>query len=132
MLPPAEAAIYWAAALIPGVTLIPGTTDMTGRAGFGIALTDAAGLQCEWIFSKDTYTFLGTRATQVTNLASLPLMARPAAKSAHGFPGPEPGTWIVEPGTFVPGPKAGTLLAETAIVARGAADSLGGEPTLFA
>jgi hypothetical protein len=36
----------------------------------------------------------------------------------------------VEPGTFVPGPKAGTLLAETVIVARGA-NSLCGEPTLF-
>jgi hypothetical protein len=37
----------------------------------------------------------------------------------------------VEPGIFVPGPKAGTLLAETVIVARGAANSLGGKPTLF-
>jgi hypothetical protein len=43
-----------------------------------------------------------------------------------------PGTWIVEPGTFVPGPKAGTLLAETVIVARGAVNSLGGKPALFA
>jgi hypothetical protein len=41
-----------------------------------------------------------------------------------------PGPW--SPGTFVPGPTAGTLLAETAIVARGAANSLGGKPTLFA
>jgi RNA polymerase sigma-70 factor (ECF subfamily) len=134
VLPPAaEAAIYWAAALIPGVTLIPGTTDMTGRAGFGIALTDAAGLQCEWIFSKDTYTFLGTRATQVTNAPGFVATDGEAgSKVGTWFPGPEPGTWVVEPGTFVPGPKAGTLLAETAIVARGAADSLGGEPTLFA
>jgi len=38
----------------------------------------------------------------------------------------------VEPGTFVPGPKTGTLLAETAIVARGAANSPGGKPALFA
>ena len=37
----------------------------------------------------------------------------------------------MEPGIFVPGPKAGTLLAETVIVARGAASSLGGKPTLF-
>ena len=42
---------------LPGVTLIPETTDMTGRAGFGIALTDSAGLQNEWILGKDTYTF---------------------------------------------------------------------------
>ena len=46
--------------------------------------------------------------------------------------GSEPGTRIVEPGTFVPGPKTGTLLAETAIVARGAANSPGGKPALFA
>ena len=39
------------------------------------------------------------------------------------------GFGIVEPGTFVPGPKAGTLLAET--VMGGAANSLGGKPTLF-
>jgi RNA polymerase sigma factor (sigma-70 family) len=134
VLPPAaEAAIYWAAALIPGVTLIPETTDMTGRAGFGIALTDPAGLQNEWIFSKDTYTFLGTRATQVTNAPGfVATNGEAGTKVGTSFPGPEPGTWVVEPGTFVPGPKADTLLAETAIVARGAANSLGGKPTLFA
>jgi RNA polymerase sigma-70 factor (ECF subfamily) len=133
VLPPAaEAAIYWTAALIPGVTLIPETTDMTGRAGFGIALADSAGLQNEWIFSKDTYTFLGMRATQVTNAPGFVATdGRGGAKVGTWFPGPEPGTWVVEPGTFVPGPKAGTLLAETAIMARGAANSLGGKPTLF-
>jgi RNA polymerase sigma factor (sigma-70 family) len=134
VLPPAaEAAIYWAAALIPGVTLIPETTDMTGRAGFGIALTDSTGLQDEWIFSKDTYTFLGTRATQVTNAPGFVATdGGVGTKVGTSFPGPEPGTWVVEPGTFLPGPKAGTLLAETAIVTRGAANSLGGKPALFA
>jgi len=134
VLPPAaEAAIYWAAALIPGVTLIPVTTDMTGRAGFGIALTDSTGLQNEWIFSRDTYTFLGTRATQVTNAPGFVATdGGVGSKIGTWFPDREPGTWIVEPGTFVPGPKAGTILAETVIVARGAADSLGGKPTLFA
>jgi RNA polymerase sigma factor (sigma-70 family) len=133
VLPPAaEAAIYWTAALIPGVTLIPETTDMTGRAGFGIALADSGGLQNEWIFSKDTYTFLGTRATQVTNAPGfVATSGEVGAKVGTWFPGPEPGTWVVEPGTFVPGPKAGTLLAETAIVARGTANALGGKPTLF-
>jgi hypothetical protein len=133
VLPPAaEAAMYWAAALIPGVTLIPETTDMTGRAGFGIALTDSTGLQDEWIFSKDTYTFLGTRVTQVTNAPGfIATDGGVGTKVGTSFPGPEPGTWVVEPGTFVPGPKVGTLLAETAIVARGAANSLGGKPALF-
>jgi RNA polymerase sigma factor (sigma-70 family) len=131
--PAAEAAIYWAAALIPGVTLIPETTDMTGRAGFGIALTDSAGLRNEWIFGKDTYTFLGTRTTQVTNAPCFVATdGGGGSKVGTWFPGPEPGTWVVEPGTLVPGPKAGTLLAETTIVARGAANSLGGQPTLFA
>jgi hypothetical protein len=133
VLPPAaEAAIYWTAALIPGVTLIPETTDMAGRAGFGIALADSGGLQNEWIFSKDTYAFLGTRATQVTNAPGfVATSGEGGAKVGTWFPGPEPGTWVVEPGTFVPGPEAGTLLAETAIVARGTASSLGGKPALL-
>lgn len=134
VLPPAaEAAIYWAAALIPGVTLIPETTDMAGRAGFGIALTDSTGLRNEWIFGKDTYTFLGTRATQVTDAPGFVATdGGDGTKIGTSFPGSEPGTWVVEPGIFVPGPRAGTLLAETAIVARGVANSLGGKPTLFA
>ena len=130
--PPAQAAIYWAAALIPGVTLVPETADMRGRAGFGIALADSTGLQTELIFSKDTYMFLGTRAAQVTNAPGFVATdGGVSTKIGTSFPGAEPGTWVVEPGTFVPGPTAGTLLAETAIVARGAATSLGGEPALF-
>lgn len=114
------------------MTLIPETTDMTGRAGFGIALTDSVGLQNEWIFGKDTYTFLGTRSTQFTDAPGFVATdGGVGTKIGTSFPGPEPGTWIVEPGTFVLGPKAGTLLAETVIVARGAANSLGGKPTLF-
>jgi hypothetical protein len=134
VLPPAaEAALYWTAALIPGVTLIPETADMTGRAGFGIARTDSTGLRNEWIFSKDTYAFLGTRATQVTNAPGFTATDGGAGTCVGtSFPGDEPGTWVVEPGTFVPGPEPGTLLAETAIVARGAADSPGGKPALFA
>jgi hypothetical protein len=133
VLPPAaEAAIYRAAALIPGVTLIRESVDMTGRTGFGIALTDSTGLQNEWIFSKDTYRFLGERATQVTDAPGFVATDGGAGTTlGTSFPGPKPGTWIVRPGTFVPGPKAGTVLAETAIVARGAASSLGGKPTLF-
>jgi RNA polymerase sigma factor (sigma-70 family) len=134
VLPPAAAAaIYWTAALIPGVTLVPETTDMTGRAGFGIALADSTGLRNEWIFSSDTYAFLGTRATQVTNAPGfIATDGEAGTLVGTSFPGDEPGTWVVEPGTFIPGPEAGTLLAETAIVARGAANSPGGKPTLFA
>ena len=133
VLPPAtEAAIYRAAALIPGVTLIRESIDMTGRTGFGIALTDSTGLQNEWIFSKATYRFLGERATQVTDAPGFVATDGGAGTTlGTSFPGPKPGTWIVRPGTFVPGPTAGTVLAETAIVARGAASSLGGKPTLF-
>ena len=127
-----EAAIYRAAGLIPEVTLIPDATDMTGRPGFGIALTDSTGLQNEWIFSKATYEFLGERATQVTNAPGFVATdGGVGTKAGTSFPGPTPGSWILRPDTFVPGPKAGTLLAETAIVARGAANSLGGKPTLF-
>ncbi|HET6193268.1 MAG TPA: hypothetical protein VFE59_40410 [Trebonia sp.] len=34
---------------------------MTGREGLGIALAGSTDLRNEWIFSKDTYAFLGTR-----------------------------------------------------------------------
>ena len=57
-------AFYRAAALIPGVTLVPDSTDADGRSGLGIALTDGTGERDEWIFSRTTYQYLGERDYQ--------------------------------------------------------------------
>jgi hypothetical protein len=64
VLPPqTAAALYRAAALIPGVTVVPDATDALGRHGIGIALGAGQHLREEWIFSKTTYQFLGARTT---------------------------------------------------------------------
>jgi hypothetical protein len=60
--PPAvTAAFYRAAALIPGVTVIPDAQDALGRPGVAVSFTDSAGVQSEWIFDKDTLQWLGER-----------------------------------------------------------------------
>lgn len=64
--PPVTAALYRAAALIPGVTVIPDATDTIGRPGVAVALT-FAGIRTEWIFSKQTLRYLGSRETNVAN-----------------------------------------------------------------
>jgi hypothetical protein len=64
VLPPqTAAALYRAAALIPGVTVVPDATDALGRHGIGIALGAGRHLREEWVFSKSTYQFLGARTT---------------------------------------------------------------------
>ncbi len=74
ILPPqTAAALYRAAALIPGVTVVPDATDALGRHGIGIALAQDRGAissREEWVFSKTTYQFLGTRSS--TSLAIQP------------------------------------------------------------
>jgi hypothetical protein len=102
---------------------------MTGREGFGIALTGSTGLRNEWMFSKDTYAFLGTRATQVTDVPGfVPLTAGPAPKSAHRSRSRarhlDRGAWHLRPRTR--GRHAPRRDRD-----RGA-NSLGGKPTLFA
>ncbi|GAA4930914.1 CU044_5270 family protein [Streptomyces coeruleoprunus] len=54
------AALYKAAARIPGVTVIPAATDAAGREGVAVART-AHGRQTQWIFDRTTYAFLGER-----------------------------------------------------------------------
>ena len=62
VLPPhATAALYRAAALIPGVELIPDAVDAAGRHGLGIARVESSGERHEWIFDKTTYAYLGER-----------------------------------------------------------------------
>lgn len=60
------AALYRAAGRIPGVVLVPDAVDAAGRHGVAVARVDPiAGTRTDWIFDKDTLTFLGERTLQV-------------------------------------------------------------------
>ncbi|MET9933628.1 CU044_5270 family protein [Streptomyces sp. NPDC006324] len=58
--PGVTAALYRAAALIPGVTVLPSATDAAGREGVAVART-SHGEQTQWIFDRTTSAFLGER-----------------------------------------------------------------------
>ncbi|MCX5342887.1 CU044_5270 family protein [Streptomyces atratus] len=58
--PKVSAALYKAAAKIPGVTVIQKAADATGREGVAVART-AHGQQTQWVFDRTTYAFLGER-----------------------------------------------------------------------
>ncbi|MFB7212868.1 CU044_5270 family protein [Streptomyces sp. NPDC056255] len=58
--PQVGAALYQAAAKIPGVTVIDAATDAAGREGVAVART-AHGQQTQWVFDRATYAFLGER-----------------------------------------------------------------------
>jgi hypothetical protein len=62
--PQVSAALYRAAALIPGVTVIADATDAAGRHGVAVAMT-VEGVRNEWIFSKRTLRYLGARGIYV-------------------------------------------------------------------
>ncbi|MGX1369362.1 hypothetical protein RKD19_004721 [Streptomyces canus] len=74
--PPAEvgAALYKAAAKIPGVVSVDDAVDATGRHGVAIAREDSGnGERIEWIFDKKTLRFLGERIVVVKATADNPL-----------------------------------------------------------
>ncbi|WP_030215188.1 CU044_5270 family protein [Streptomyces bikiniensis] len=58
--PEVTAALYRAAALIPGVAVLPSATDAAGREGVAVVRT-AHGEQTQWIFDRTTSAFLGER-----------------------------------------------------------------------
>ncbi|MFF6835696.1 CU044_5270 family protein [Streptomyces sp. NPDC012438] len=58
--PEVTAALYRAAALIPGVAVLPSATDAAGREGVAVART-AHGEQTQWVFDRTTSAFLGER-----------------------------------------------------------------------
>ncbi|MFF0753170.1 CU044_5270 family protein [Streptomyces sp. NPDC004267] len=58
--PRVTAALYEAAARIPGTTVLPRATDAAGRDGVAVART-AHGEQTQWIFDRTTSAFLGER-----------------------------------------------------------------------
>jgi hypothetical protein len=59
--PRTSAALYRAAAKIPGVTVVADAVDAAGRHGIAVARTDQ-GERTEWIFDKTTLEFLGERS----------------------------------------------------------------------
>ncbi|MFF7653662.1 CU044_5270 family protein [Streptomyces sp. NPDC007983] len=66
--PPAKltAAIYQAAAKIPGVVTVDDAVDAIGRHGVAVArLNEQDGQRTEWIFDKKSLEFLGERNVQV-------------------------------------------------------------------
>lgn len=67
--PRVSAALYRAAALIPGVTVVPDATDAIGRHGVAVACT-FRGIRTEWIFSKRTLRYLGNRDINVATGSS--------------------------------------------------------------
>ncbi|HWU06979.1 MAG TPA: CU044_5270 family protein [Streptomyces sp.] len=58
--PEVSAALYRAAAHIPGVIAIPSSVDAAGRRGVAVARVHD-GERSEWIFDKETTLFLGER-----------------------------------------------------------------------
>jgi hypothetical protein len=64
--PQVSAALYRAAALIPGVTVVPDATDAIGRHGVGVAMT-SQGVRMEWVFSRQTFRYLGEHDINVAD-----------------------------------------------------------------
>ncbi|MFG2618806.1 CU044_5270 family protein [Streptomyces sp. NPDC048507] len=58
--PGVSAALYRAAARIPGVVMVPDSTDSVGRAGVAVARVHK-GERTEWIFDKSSLRLLGER-----------------------------------------------------------------------
>jgi hypothetical protein len=65
--PQVSAAPYRAAALIPGVTLVPDAVDAVGRHGVAVAYADTSpgGFRSEWIFDRTTLRMIGEREIDV-------------------------------------------------------------------
>lgn len=63
MPPRTGAALYQAAARIPGVTKVSEARDVTGRSGVAIVRDDSTfGTRTEWVFDPQDFTFLGARS----------------------------------------------------------------------
>lgn len=67
--PKVSAALYRAAARIPGVTVVDRAVDAAGRRGVAVARADD-GKRTEWIFDKVTLRFLGERTVMTENSAA--------------------------------------------------------------
>jgi hypothetical protein len=73
VLPPRSgAALFRAAAMIPGVAVLPRVTDAAGGRGIGVAMTGMLGLggprmRFELIFDPHTYRFIGLQNVSLTS-----------------------------------------------------------------
>lgn len=63
------AALYRAAAKIPGVVQVKDSVDAAGRHGIAVARTDHHGERREWIFDPATFEYLGERSYLVRDTA---------------------------------------------------------------
>lgn len=59
LLPDLDAALYRAAAKIPGVSVVPHAKDYTGRSGIGLTFKERDG-RTVWVFDTKSLDFLGT------------------------------------------------------------------------
>jgi hypothetical protein len=78
--PPAElyAALFKAAAKIPGVVVVNDAQDAIGRTGVAVArLDETSGAREEWIFDKKTHVFLGERSVQVREISEYGVVMKP-------------------------------------------------------
>ncbi|MFI7272774.1 CU044_5270 family protein [Streptomyces sp. NPDC049879] len=68
--PDVAAALYGAAALIPGVSVVPDARDAAGRHGIAVSRTDSynPGRSAELIFDEESLELLGTREVALTDL----------------------------------------------------------------
>ncbi|MCX5192492.1 CU044_5270 family protein [Streptomyces sp. NBC_00249] len=66
--PGVSAALYRAAARIPGVVLVPEATDAAGRTGVAVARVHK-GERTEWIFDRDSLRLLGERTVTLRDSA---------------------------------------------------------------
>ncbi|MFF3376026.1 CU044_5270 family protein [Streptomyces sp. NPDC002680] len=69
MPPKVGAALYRAAAKIPGVEVVPDVKDAAGRTGIAVTRTGADGEEEQLIFDRKKYTFLGERLLDDGKLA---------------------------------------------------------------
>lgn len=87
MPPRTAAALYRAAAMIPGVTPDPRARDALGRRGLGIARDDTRyGIRTEWVFHERDFSFLGSRSylTRDTSYGKAGTLLSSEAELAHG------------------------------------------------
>ncbi|MFD4376165.1 CU044_5270 family protein [Streptomyces sp. NPDC058486] len=93
--PEVTAALFEAAARIPGVVVVPSARDAAGREGVAVART-AGGERTQWVFDRSTSAFLGERTVLVaaseagpagTVLSETAVLTKAAVARAGQLPG---------------------------------------------
>ncbi|WDV52408.1 CU044_5270 family protein [Streptomyces coeruleorubidus] len=67
LFPDVSAALYRAAAKIPGVSVVPKATDAAGRHGIGLTFKDRDEVDT-WVFDRTTLDYLGTDEKALLNI----------------------------------------------------------------